>query len=225
MALVTCPTSSSSDPAFPASVSFLSALLCSISCAILIPAPPVSVPWAGWRHWGIHFLSVALWTKLCNTLGCFHLAWGREDGGVECWGLPRWKSAGIAVQWTKLRGKLEVPQNSVQIQLHTLKIGGGGRKKCLALSWGSYCVYCSMRRSENSTPGGWTLWLGKCVRVKSSLLGFSNPYVVIFFYVKKKNKLMSWSLSWLTSLHVRVFFKHIFRLKQLQGNSHESFGL
>lgn len=63
--------------------------------------------------------------KTVQYFGIFLLGLGGEGGGVECWRFPSWESTGIAAQWTKLRGKLEVPQNSVQIQLHTLKIEGG----------------------------------------------------------------------------------------------------
>lgn len=84
---------------------------------IPIPAPSVSVPRAGWRDWGIHFLSAPCEQNCAILWGIF--AWGRVvlwNAGAFLGGNP------LEFQWTKLRGKLEVPQDSVQIQLHTLKI-------------------------------------------------------------------------------------------------------
>lgn len=133
MALVTCPTSSSSEPCIPASVHSLQELF------------PLSVPCFSISLWhpgsgSVSFCSVLVAEGTEGSLSCLWpceqncaILWdiftllGEGGGGVECWRLARWKSAGIAVQWTKLRGKLEVAQNSVRIQLHTLKIGGGGK--------------------------------------------------------------------------------------------------
>lgn len=122
MALVTRPTSSSSDPAFhplctAGAASPLSALLLHLLVA----------PWFQLHQLLFHGVAE-------GTEGSFSCLWPCEQncailwdmftllGGVECWRLPRWKSTGIAVQWAKLRGKLEVLQNSVHIQLHTLEI-------------------------------------------------------------------------------------------------------
>lgn len=119
--------------------------------------------------------------KTVQYFGIFLLGLGGEGGGVECWRFPSWESTGIAAQWTKLRGKLEVPQNSVQIQLHTLTIEGGKIKRVWPCPEALTVYIVQWENQKIITPGGWTLWLGKCVRVKSGLLGFSNPYVVIFF--------------------------------------------